>query len=156
MNKIFSLDNIRTEIAAIVKRCSRRIAHVLTQPGHHDLTLSMAITATVLAPLWAHPVAAQVGVDEAGQVLCSEGNGLNIAQIITIGLGLLSAYFILKFLVRMMAGLDKAGSTESDRAQSGKDQARGGIYSLVAALLPLIVPAFLQAASIDVVTCLLP
>lgn len=108
-------------------------------------------------------IPAQVGVSEAEQVLCS--GTVNIAQIITVGLGLISMYFILKGLIRMMTGLDNAGSTElvgsdgvrrTDAAPAyGRQQARGGINSWVAALLPVLVPVFLNAVGINVVDCLL-
>ncbi len=65
-------------------------------------------------------------------------------------------YFILKFLVRMMTGLDKAGSTDSGAQAQGKQEAKGGIYSLVAALLPVLVPVFLNVAGINVASCLFP
>lgn len=128
---------------------------VVIQPGRHDLYLSVSAVALLLMPLQASPVAAQVGVSEAQSVLC-EGSSVNIAQIITIGLGLISAYFLLKFLIRMMTGLDKAGSTDSGAQAQGKQEAKGGIYSLVAALLPVLVPVFLNTAGIDVVSCLFP
>lgn len=75
-------------------------------------------------------------------------------------------YFIIKGVLRMMVGLDNAGATElvgsdgvrrTDAAPAyGRRQARGGVYSLVAALLPAIVPVFLNVAGIDVASCLLP
>lgn len=134
----------------------RQITRIVTQPGRHDLYLSVSTVALLLMPLQASPVAAQVGVDEAQQVLCNGSSGFNIAQIITVGLGLISMYFILKFLIRMMTGLDKAGSTDSGAQAQGKQEAKGGIYSLLAALLPVLVPVFLSTAGIDVVSCLFP
>lgn len=142
-------------VSRVTRRCQMGFIRRATQPGRHDLFLSVFVTGTLLAPLWASTVAAQVGTSEAQDILCST-SGINVAQIITIGLGLISAYFILKFLIRMMTGLDKAGSTDSGAQQQGKKQAKGGIYSLVAALLPVLVPAALNVANIDVVSCLLP
>lgn len=140
----------------VVRRSSRWIARVITRPGRHDLYLSVCAVALLLMPLQASPVAAQVGVDEAEQVLCAGTTGFNIAQIITVGLGLISMYFILKFLIRMMTGLDKAGSTDSGAQAQGKQEAKGGIYSLIAALLPVLVPVFLNTAGINVASCLFP
>lgn len=106
---------------------------------------------------------AQVGVSEAEQVLCS--GAFNVAQLITLVFGLYSMYLILKGLIRMMLGTDNAGSTElvgsdgirrTDAAPGyGRDQAKGGINSWVAALLPVLVPVFLNAVGINVVDCLL-
>lgn len=111
-------------------------------------------------------IPAQVGVSEAEQVLCTSSAGINVAQIITLGLGLISMYFILKGLLRLMTGLDNAGATElvgsdgvrrTDAAPAyGRQQARGGIYSWVAALLPVLVPVFLNVAGISVADCLIP
>lgn len=144
--------------------CWRAFRWSVFQPGRHDLFVSLFLTAGLLLPLGATPVVAQVGVSEAGQVLCS--GTFNLAQLLTVGLGLISMYFILKGLLRMMVGLDNAGSTElvgsdgvrrTDAAPAyGRRQAKGGVYSLIAALLPVLVPAFLNVAGIDVVACLFP
>ncbi|MFC6962393.1 hypothetical protein [Halocatena marina] len=138
------------------KRCWHELRWIITQPGRHDLYMAMFVTALFTTPLWAQPVAAQVGVSEAEQVLCNGSTGFNIAQIITVGLGMISMYFILKFLLRMMTGLDKAGSTDSSAQQQGKQEAKGGVYSLLAALLPVLVPVFLNTAGINVASCLFP
>jgi hypothetical protein len=155
MTKKTPLERRIEAVTEVVRKCQNTFIRRATQPGRHDLFLSVFVTGILFAPLWASTVAAQVGTSEAQDVLCST-SGINVAQIITIGLGLISAYFILKFLIRMMTGLDKAGSTDSGAQQQGKKQAKGGIYSLVAALLPVIVPAALNVANIDVVSCLLP
>lgn len=155
MTKKTPLERYIEAAIRVVRRCQLAFIRGATRPGRHDLFLSVFVTGSLLAPLWASTVAAQVGTSEAQDVLCAT-SGINVAQIITIGLGLVSAYFILKFLVRMMTGLDKAGSTDSGAQQQGKKQAKGGIYSLVAALLPILVPAALNVANIDVVSCLLP
>ncbi|MFC6965066.1 hypothetical protein ACFQL7_28030 [Halocatena marina] len=143
----------------------QRLLRRLVSAGRHDLVLSVGVTICLLGPLVAEPVAAQAGVSEAGQVLCT--GTFNIAQLTTVGLGLLSMAFILKGLVRMMQGLDNAGATtllvtESDANTYdtpqgyGRQQARGGIYSIIAALLPAIVPVCLSVAGIDVIACLFP
>ncbi|WP_330631934.1 hypothetical protein [Halocatena halophila] len=156
MVKKTPVSGIRAHVTGGSKRIFHTAAHVLMRPGRHDLYLSVILIATALSPVLARPVAAQVGVSEAEQVLCSGSTGFNIAQIITVGLGLISMYFILKFLVRMMTGLDKAGSTDSGAQAQGKQEAKGGIYSLVAALLPVLVPVFLNVAGINVASCLFP
>ncbi|WP_248908559.1 hypothetical protein [Halocatena marina] len=151
--------------SSAILRWRQRLLRTLIHTGRHDLVLSVGMTTALLIPLLAKPVAAQVGVSEAGQVLCS--GSFNIAQILTVGLGLLSMYFIFKGLIRMMQGLDNAGATTLsvpeiedevyDTPQEyGHQQARGGIYSIAAALLPSIVPAFLAVAGIDVIACLFP
>lgn len=155
---------IESSFGAIL-RWRQRLLRMLVHTGRHDLVLSVCMTTALLIPLLAKPVAAQVGVSEAGQVLCS--GSFNIAQILTVGLGLLSMYFIFKGLIRMMQGLDNAGATTllvpeiedevyDNPQEYGHQQARGGIYSIAAALLPSIVPAFLAVAGIDVIACLFP
>jgi hypothetical protein len=157
-----------TRVAARVVVCLHRSwrysVRVATRPGRHDLVSSLLVTASLLAPLWARPVAAQVGTSAAEQVLC--GEGINTAQWISIGLGLISAFYIFKFLLRVMLGLDIIHRTEhigqdgirrtDATPRQGKKKARGGIYSLVAALLPVFVPALLTVAGINVVSCLFP
>lgn len=148
-------DGIRTT-AAVLRRFHRGLIDRVTRSGRHDVALSLGVTLPTL-PL-------QVGVSEAEEVLCS--GTFNIAQVITVGLGLISMYFILKGLIRLMTGLDNAGSTElvgsdgirrTDAAPAyGRQQARGGIYSWVAALLPVLVPVFLNVAGINVADCLFP
>ena len=127
-----------------------------------DLFGSVFAIVSVFILFGAAPVSAQVGVDTTEQVLCSPGS-INIAQLITIGLGLMSAYFILKFLWRLMTGLDKAGEVRLDRDPTVdrmkkqrylKLQIRDSSYSLIAALLPVLVPVFLEVAGIDTVSCL--
>lgn len=151
-------------ILAVLRRCRRTLIELALFPGRHDLYLSGSVTGVLIAALLADPVAAQVGVSEAEQVLCSDG--FNAAQVLTVGLGLVSMYLILKALLRMMVGLDNAGATElvgSDGVRRtdaagpyGRRQARGGIYSLIAALLPVFVPVFLSVIGVDVASCLLP
>lgn len=109
------------------------------------------------------PVTAQVGVSAAGDILCT--GSPNVAQLLTVVLGLVSMYFILKGLGRMMIGLDVIGKTEhvgndgrrrTDKVDPyGRQKARGGINSWVAALLPVIVPVFLAVVGINVPNCLL-
>lgn len=108
-------------------------------------------------------VPAQVGVSGAEQVLCS--GTVTVAQLVTVVLGLISMYFILKGMVRMMIGLDVIGKPEhvgndgrrrTDKVDPyGRQKARGGVYSWVAALLPVLVPVFLSVVGIDVASCLL-
>ncbi|UPM42220.1 hypothetical protein [Halocatena salina] len=77
-----------------------------------------------------------IGISKAEQLLCS--SGFNIGSLVVLGLGMISAYFLLKAVVRAV-----------------NRQIRGGLYSLVAAVLPLCVPTFLTALGVDT-TCLLP
>ncbi len=94
----------------------------------------------------------QIGISEAEQVLCHDQ--VPIAQLIMIGLGLFSMYLIVKFVLRLMKGLDKAGSIHVDRGYFAH-QVQDSFYSLVAALLPVVVPVFLNLVGINVVECLL-
>ena len=148
----------------VLRQAWATIVQLVTQPGRHDLTGSVLVISILVGPLWARPVTAQVGTSAAEQVLC--GEGINTAQWITIGLGLISAFFIFKFLLRVMLGLDIIHRTEHIGAdgirrtdatpKQGKKKARGGFYSLAAALLPVFVPPLLAVAGIDAVSCLLP
>lgn len=81
--------------------------------------------------------------------------------------GLLTSFLILKGLIRMMIGLDIVGKTEhigSDGVRRtdavdpyGRRKARGGVYSIVAASLPVfLVPVFLNVIGVDVASCLFP
>lgn len=139
-----------------------RGVRMIVQSGRLDLFASMIAIASILILFGTAPVSAQVGVDTTEQVLCSSG-GINIAQLITIGLGLMSVYFILKFLWRLMTGFDKAGEVRLDRDPAVdrmkkqrylKLQIRDSSYSLLAALLPVLIPVFLEVAGIDTVSCL--
>lgn len=69
-------------------------------------------------------------------MLCS--GGFNVAQLVVVGLVTISGYFLLKAVVRAL-----------------NRQVRGGIYSLVAAVVPLFVPAFLTMIGVDT-ACLFP
>lgn len=68
---------------------SQRVA---PRPGRHDGVGSVFVTATLLAPLWARPVAAQVGVGPVEQILCQTG-GVNIGEGMSVVLGLMTGYF---------------------------------------------------------------
>lgn len=150
----------------VYQRLRAAVVRVI-QPGRHDLLTSVVVTASLLASLGMTPVAAQVGVSETEQLLCS--GALNVAQIMTIGLGLVSAYYVLKGMLRMQFGINNAGEGtelvgndgirrvwDGDARAYGRRHARGGLYSWAAALLPVIVPAVLAVAGIDYVSCLLP
>jgi hypothetical protein len=158
------LTTLFTQVRTVLRRAWAAIVQLVVQPGRYDLALSVVGTSILVGPLWTTPVTAQVGTSAAEQVLC--GEGINTAQWITIGLGLISAFFILKFLLRVMLGLDIIHRTEHIGAdgirrtdatpKQGKKKARGGFYSLAAALLPVFVPPVLAIAGIDVVSCLFP
>jgi hypothetical protein len=151
-------------VLSMIRRGWNRLCRVVLHPGRHDLFVSMLLTASVLAPVWTRPVAAQVGVSATEEVLCT--GAVNIAQLVTIGLGMVSMYFILKGVVRIQLGVDNAGAIElrgSDGVRRtdaagpyGRRQARGGLYSISAALLPVLVPVFLSVAGVNVVSCLFP
>ncbi|RRJ31031.1 hypothetical protein [Halocatena pleomorpha] len=77
-----------------------------------------------------------IGISKAEQMLCS--SGFNIGQLVVLGLGMISAYFLLKAVIRAV-----------------NRQVRGGAYSLVAGILPLCIPTALTVLGVDT-TCLLP
>jgi hypothetical protein len=145
-------------ISTVLLRYWYGSVRLAVRPGRHDLLGSMLI----LTPLWAAPVTAQVGVGATEQILCSPGR-VHIAQLIALGLGLMSMYFLLKFLWQLMTGFDKAGQVRPDRDPAVNRrkkrrylelQIRDSSYSLLAALLPILVPVVLQVAGINTVSCL--
>jgi hypothetical protein len=155
-----------THAGAVVRQFGRdawRRAMRVMHPERHNIGGSLLGMSGVVAPLWAQPVVGQVGVDATEQVLCADG--VNITNVITVGLGLYSVYLILKFLLRAMWGADKRGEVpgnrdpkvnESKKQIFGFLQVQDSLYPLVAIFLPVLVPVFLNLAGIDVVSCLLP
>jgi hypothetical protein len=148
-------------IATVLLQCWHESVRRAVRPGRHDLLGSMLTTASILTPLWAAPVTAQVGVGATEQILCT--GSVNIAQLIALGLGLMSMYFLLKFLWRLMTGFDKAGEVRPDRNPAVNRrkkrrylelQIRDSSYSLLAALLPILIPVVLQVAGINTISCL--
>lgn len=112
----------------------------------------------VLSPI----IPVQVGVSGAEQVLCS--GEMPLARLITLSLGLVSSYFILKFLYQAMIGLDTAGKVPSDRDPTRNLmkknrykmlKTREALYSLLAALLPsLMFLVIFPVLNINVIDCL--
>lgn len=99
-------------------------------------TTSTPVFLLGFVPVWIDQLSPPLGISEAEQMLCS--SGFNIGQLIVVGLVMISAYFVLKAVVRAL-----------------NRQVRGGLYSLIAGLVPLFIPAFLTAMGIDT-ACLLP
>lgn len=103
-------------------------------PPGTQKTAPVALISVVSA--WIDGIDPPLGISETEQLLCS--SGFNVGQIVVGGLILVSAYFFLKAVVRAV-----------------NREIRGGLYSLVAAVLPLFVPAFLTVTGIDT-ACLFP
>lgn len=103
----------------------------------------------VLAPLWTTPAAAQIGVGEVEQMVCAE---TNLVQLLAIGLGSISIYFFLKFLLRLVNGV-KASDDSSSRGSLTKN-IKSSLYSLFAGLLPVFILVALSVAGINVGSCL--
>lgn len=143
-----------TWIRTVLQRVWTAIVRPVIQPGRHDLVSSVVVTAGLLAPLVARPVAAQVGVGPVEQVLCQSG-GVNIGAGIGTVFGLLTGYFFLKGLLRMMKGFDKAGDPTVKRKYF-QLQMRDAGYSFAAGVLPALVPTLLITAGITPVSCLIP
>jgi hypothetical protein len=145
---------VADRVVARLHRSWEHSLHVATRPGRHDGVGSVFVTATLLAPLWARSVAAQVGVGPVEQILCQTG-GVNIGEGMRSVFGLLTAYFVLKGLFRLMIGFDKAGRPDvSDKYLPL--QIRDAGYSFAASLLPMFLPTVLVAAGITPVACLFP
>lgn len=106
--------------------------------------------AGVLVPLWATPAAAQIGVGDVEQMVCAE---TSLAQLFVIGLGGISIYFFLKFLLRLVSGV-KASNDSSDIGGSFTTNVKSSLYSLFAGLLPVFILIALGMAGIDVRSCL--
>jgi hypothetical protein len=143
--------------ARVVTRLSQSWQYslpVAIRPGRHDGVGSVFVTATLLAPLWARPVAAQVGVGTVEQVLCQTG-GVNIGEGVGTVFGLMTSYFFLKGLLRLMKAFDKGGDPTVN-SKYVQLQIRDAGYSFAAGLLPLFLSTALVAAGITPVACLFP
>lgn len=107
--------------------------------------------AGVLAPQWVTPAAAQIGVSDVEQMVCAETN--NLAQLLEVGLGGISIYFFLKFLLRLVRGF-KAFDDSSDSGGSFTKNVKSSLYSLFAGLLPVFILVALNVVGIDISSCL--
>ena len=116
----------------------------------------MALWSTVaVGAFFVQNALAQVGTDQASSALCGS-TSVDIARLVTIVLGILSGWFVLKAIPRAQFGLDKMGSTNEQTVREGKSQARGAGYSVGAAVVPVLFIAGLEAAGIGVVSCMMP
>ena len=120
--------------------------------GRHDCVVSVCVTAMFLVPLWARPVAAQVGVGAVEQVLCQTG-GVNIGEGMSVVLGLVTSYFFLKGLLRLMKAFDKGGRIDVNRKYT-KLEIRDAGYAFAAGLLPLFISTVFVAAGITPVAAI--
>jgi hypothetical protein len=151
------MDTLTAVIERVTARLQRYWQHstrLATSSGRHDLCGAVLVISGVLAPLWATPVAAQVGVGAVEQILCQPGS-VTIGQVIALVFGLMAGYFFLKGLIRLMIGFDKAGRPDVSSKYLPL-QIRDAGYSFAAGLLPALVPTVLLAAGITPVACLLP
>ncbi|WP_330630978.1 hypothetical protein [Halocatena halophila] len=80
-------------------------------------------------------IVAQQGIRHAEQVLCQ--SGVAIGEVVVLVIAAISAYFLLRAFYRLV-----------------NRELRGGLYSFVAGVLPLLIPAGLTIAGIET-SCLL-
>lgn len=148
------LTTLFPRLRTVLRRVLAVSMQLVTQPGRHDLVSSVFVTVSVLVPLVAQPVAAQVGVGPVEQILCQSG-GINIGAGIGAVFGLLTGYFFLKGLLRVMKAFDKGGDPTVN-SKYVQLQIRDAGYSFAAGLLPALFPTVLVAAGITPVACLVP
>ncbi len=123
----------RSRIPTAIVGSGRRWGRLIYRAGTQTTSTSAFLVGFVP---WLDRITQQIGSSEAEQMLCS--GGFNVAQLVVVGLVTISGYFLLKAVVRAL-----------------NRQVRGGIYSLVAAVVPLFVPAFLTVIGVDT-ACLFP
>ncbi len=104
----------------------------------------------------------QVGVSEAGQVLCH--GSAPLVRLTTLFFGLALVVYVLKFLLRAMIGLDKAGEVPAGRSarvnRMKKNrykilQTRDALYSLLAGIsMTVALMAIFPVMGISIIECL--
>lgn len=133
-----------------LRRGGHGLFGIVTQAGWSDLYTSVVGTALLLGPLWVIlMVAKELGLGIAQDTLCSAGQmGLSVPLLITYGLEIVMAFFLLKFLFRAMVGLARAGTMTPP--------VRSMACSLTAAILPAIASGFLKVGGTSLSACLYP
>lgn len=133
-----------------LRRGGHGLIEIVMQPGWGDLYTSVVGTAILLGPLWVIlAIAQELGIGMAKDVLCSAGRmGVSLPLLITLGLEIVMVFFLLKFLIRVMISLARAGM--------GTLEIRDTAYSLVAALLPAIASGLLTVGGSSLSACLYP
>lgn len=128
-----------------LRHCSRRRRRLFVR--------TYGISITVTAGAFATPVAAQ-GVDAADSVMCGGGGGPNLGRIVTILLGLLAMYFIVKAIIQTMAAFDKMNSPREQEHYEGQKQLKSAGSTAGAALVPVLAGPLLDVMGINTISCL--
>lgn len=133
-----------------LRRGGHGLFGIVTQAGWSDLYTSVVGTALLLGPLWVILMVSQeLGLGIAQDTLCSAGQmSLSVPLLITYGLEIVMAFFLLKFLFRTMVGLARAGTMTPP--------VRSMACSLTAAILPAIASGFLKVGGTSLSACLYP
>jgi hypothetical protein len=133
-----------------LKRTGQGFWGVATQSGWRDIYISAIGTIALLAPLLVTLLIGRtLGVGVVEDVLCSTGQtSVSASQLIALGLGLIMSFFVMKFLIYGMAAIDETGISDTETQDV--------VYSFVAAVMPIIIPLFLQKGGISIVSCLYP
>lgn len=140
-------------IRTVWQRVRGAIVRRVMQLGRHDLAHSVIVTVSLLSLLVATPVAAQVGGANRTDPLSTGWRQYRAGDRPRVRIDL--SIFIMKFLIRLMIGFNKAGRVDVSNKYFPL-QIRDACYSLGTALLPALVPTALTIAGIMPVSCLLP
>lgn len=92
-------------------------------------------------------VAAQSGVSEA---MCGTG----IGQLLSLALGAVSVFLVIKGGFRALMGFDKKGSSKSQKQMEGNEQVKGGAQTMaVGAIGPAAIAGVLDVAGVSTLSC---
>ena len=118
-----------------------------------SLARTYGVSITVTTGAFATPVAAQ-GVNAADSVMCGGNGGPDLGRIITIILGLLAMYFIVKAIIQTMAAFDKMNSPREQEHYEGQKQLKSAGSTAGAALVPVLAGPLLDVMGINTISCL--
>jgi hypothetical protein len=92
-------------------------------------------------------VTAQSGVSEA---MCGTG----IGQLLSLALGAVSVFLVVKGGFRTLMGFDKKGSSKSQKQMEGNAQVKGGAQTMaVGAIGPAVIAGILDVAGVSTLSC---
>lgn len=131
-----------------LKLAGSSLWEVTTQSGWRDLYVSSVGTLVLLIPLWiVSEIAQTLGIGVVEDVLCNTGQtGTSVSQLVLIGLGLITMFFIMKTLIYAVVAIDKVEDSETEPQTVA--------YSFGAALLPAFILTLLQFGGVNVASCL--
>lgn len=95
-----------------------------------------------------YPVVAQF--DEVGEALCDSGFG----ELILYGIALFSVVLLFKVIFQVMSALDKYKSTRPGEHEEGVQKMESAVWTLVAAIAPVMLAAVFDLVGIYTFSCL--